>query len=122
MHKNSEQDRIRAESTMVDGVEPLKEREDGKLHPEDLTVAQFIAVLEGLNSPDNNQCPECGTNNWDVHRAGDLDENGGKPVILGSPARHKPNISQLFYFISCGHCGYMRQFRVENITRLAAKI
>lgn len=106
---------------MSDDVIALKPREDGKLYAEDVTMAQYLAVLRKLKSPDKNVCPTCGNASWDVHRDRTRDELS-KPVILASPSHRDETLMQLSFFTSCGKCGYMRHYRAERIALLASQL
>ncbi|BGE52334.1 TPA: hypothetical protein NID63_001986 [Pseudomonas aeruginosa] len=111
----------------MSNVEPLKPREDGRLHPADVTIDQLIAVLEKLHpeGEDPTPCPVCAGTEWDVYEYED------RPVVMSIPIISRTvnpllgtdsELRNFFFYTSCRKCGHMRAFLSDRIVQLASEL
>lgn len=101
---------------MEDDVWPLQPRPDGKLYADDVTAAQFMAVMDTFTQT-SHHCPVCNTRQWLVQ----LDDDQ-KPVIAALPSFRNKSDQMLTFFMSCSQCGYMRSHLAEIICQLASRL
>jgi hypothetical protein len=101
---------------MDDVVEPLKPRGDGRLYADDLTAAQFLAVMDTFIETQHS-CPVCDTRHWEVQQ-----EDDGRPVLLYLPSFRDETDKLLSFFMTCSTCGFVRTHLAQHICRLAGKL
>lgn len=101
---------------MDDVVEPLKPRDNGLLYADDLTAAQFMAVMDTFVETQH-YCPVCNARHWQVQH-----DDNGKPVILLLPSFRDESDKLLSFFMACATCGFVRTHLAEHICRLAGKL
>ncbi|MEQ4255396.1 hypothetical protein [Pseudomonas syringae] len=101
---------------MEDDVAPLKRRQDGKFHAEDVTANQLMAVMDTFTKTDH-RCPVCTERQWRVQL-----EDDEKPVIAVLPTLAEPSYRVKTFFMSCAKCGFIRSHLAENICELASNL
>lgn len=101
---------------MEDSIRPLEPREDGLLYADDVTSAQFMAVMDTFTQTDH-ECPVCRAKQWEIQLDGP-----DKPVLLKLPSQRSGADYILTFFMACSTCGYMRTHMAEHICRLAVKL
>lgn len=99
---------------MEEKLKPPQPRENGLIHPDDVTPAHFLAVLESFG--DNmKDCPSCGHNHW-------LIQLDGEHLPLSKMPVAGKGLGWLTFYTYCSNCGHVNTYMAECICRLVGEL